>query len=145
MHIIGSNFTKISAERADKIGKLSGVSTDIEFLDIKKEKIDLLKDFESLSVQFRFSVNYKPAQEDGKDKDKSAQILIEGNFVLSVTADESKEILKHWKKQEIQPELKNILYNTVLRKCSIKALSLEEEFSLPFHIPFPQRQFKKES
>ncbi len=137
MKVIGLNFTKISATKDSNFQVGKSINTDIEFTDVAKESVSLLKeDSEALRVSFRFSVTY--LESDDKKSKKNAEIAFEGNIIVSGTKDESKDIQKAWKKKEIQNSFKVPLFNLILRKCSPKALQLEEELNLPTHIPLPQ-------
>ena len=121
------------------------IDTNIEFLSIDKEKNELLKDAEILPTQFRFSLSYYETDEKVKDKrgPKQGEIIFEGSLLLSTTKDEAKDILKSWKKKEIPQNLRQPLFNTILRKCTLRALSLQEELNLPSHINIPLLEFKK--
>lgn len=148
MQVIGFNFTKILAEHFPKFEGKSQIKTNIEFLDLEEEKILLLKDGEAVKVTFQYSIDHVEAKpkdaKDDKKKDKSektnkkGEIVIEGNIVLSATKDEMKEVQKSWKKKELPPAFKIPLFNLILRKCSSKALDLEDQVNLPLHLPFPQ-------
>mgnify|MGYP001576040919 FL=1 len=50
----------------------------------------------------------------------------------------SKEFIKSWKNKEIPKDRMINLYNFILKKCSVRALQLEEDLNLQPHIPFPQ-------
>lgn len=142
MQVIGFNFTKISANREKKINNLA-ISNNIQFLEFEKDKVEIIKDKEAIRVDFLFSIDYDDKIEKEKAKDKSkyipqAQVLFEGNILLLVSEDESKEILKGWKKKEITPNLRIFLLNFLLTKCTTKALSIEEDLNLPYHISLPK-------
>lgn len=139
MKIVGYNLTEIQAKK-DPNFKRSSINTNIEFTDIIKEKLEFLKDSEALKTTFKFSVNYK----DGKNKeDDQAEVSFKGFLMLSVSKDESKEFIKSWKKKEVPKNMVLPLYNFILKKCSIKALQLEEDMGLPSHLPLPQVQPQK--
>ena len=65
---------------------------------------------------------------------------------MSASKEDSKTLTKSWKKNEIPDGTKIPLFNVILKKCTTKALQLEEELLLPSHIPMPQLrpQSKKE-
>jgi hypothetical protein len=140
MQIIGFNFTKISAEKAPSF-KRTSINTHIQFSDMEKEKNDLLKDSDIIKLKFNFSVNYGDTD---KEEEKMGCVMFEGLMVLSTNKDETKEFTKSWKKKQIPKEYTVPLYNFILRRCSIKALQLEEDVSLPMHLPFPQVKPKSE-
>jgi len=142
MKIVGFNFSKISAERlSDKI--LKKPSTSIEFLDLQKDKVDLLKDSEVIKIYFNYSVNYDEQEKD-KSKDKDGEVVIKGDVVLSATKEEAKDITKSWKKKKLPATLNINLFNLILRRCTPKAIFLEDEIGLPIHTPMPRLQQKKE-
>ncbi|MEK6892836.1 MAG: hypothetical protein AABX07_01405 [Nanoarchaeota archaeon] len=139
MQLIGFNFTKISAEKTPQFKLGSAINTNIEFTGFEKEKIEILKDADALRVSFKFSISYI---EEEKKEDKNGEILFEGNLVLSATKEESKDMFKSWKKKEFPGQVRLFLFNIILKKCSTKALSLEEDIAIPYHIPMPQLQAK---
>ncbi|MCH7567832.1 MAG: hypothetical protein IIA87_00250 [Nanoarchaeota archaeon] len=134
MQVIGFNFTKISAERVLDFKK-SKVDIDIQFTNIEKEKIDLLKDSEALKVTFKHILNYNA--EDEKDP-KQGEIAFEGHLVLTVTKDESKEIMKTWKKKTLPNNITLLISNLILKRCASRAFQLQDELGLPSHIRVPR-------
>lgn len=111
------------------------MNTNVIFTNIQKEKLDLLKDNEALKADFKFSTEYQDF--DKKITDKN-EVYIEGFLYLSVDKEESKEFLKDWKRNEVPKDKVIPLYNFILKKCSIKALGIEEDLNLQPHIPMPQ-------
>ena len=145
MQVIGFNLTKIYGEKYPSFSK-AGVNNNIEFLNIEKNKLDILKDLEVLKVSFKYNLLYgdidKP--EETKEKDKKGEIYFEGNIILSTTQDEAKDFHKFWKKKEVPKSAIAPLYNLILRKCSIKAIILQEDLALPSpYLKLPQIQLKE--
>lgn len=136
MRIIGFNLTKILAEKAQSSSPTQKINTNIEFINLDKEKIDILKDNDVLKISFKFSIFYTESED--KKESKQGEIAFEGNVLLSTNKEESKEALKSWKKKELPSGFKIAMFNVILKKCTTKALFLEEEINLPSHIPFPQ-------
>ena len=157
MQVIGFNFTKIAAERPTELKK-GPINTNIEFLDLKKESVSLLKDMDAVKISFGLSIDYNENSEEQKNvnnkeskkenkKSKSfpsspqstpqAQIKFNGNIVLSVEKDELKDLEKSWKNKELPNATKIPLFNLILKKSSPKALQLQDELNLPSHIPLP--------
>jgi len=128
MQVIGFNFTKILAERIGKPeGKLN-IAMGINFQNLEKEETKALNK-EVLRTDFNFNINYQ----------KLAKFEINGSVYFIATPEKQKEILKKWNKEKkLSDEARVPLMNFVLTKCNIKALQLEEEFSLPSHIPLPK-------
>ena len=134
MQVIGFNFTKISAERIkDKITAKPG--TSIEFTDLEKEKVEILKDSEAIKITFKYSVDY----DDSEKKDNpEGTVLFEGKIILSVLKDETKDIIKAWKKKKLPQDLNIFLFNLILRRCTPKSIFFEDEIGLPIHTPMPK-------
>ena len=134
MNIIGFALTKISAEKISVFQTGYEVSTDITFTNIEKESIPLLNNLEALKVSFEYIITHAP-----KDKKSEAlgKILMGGAIVLSANSEEIKKALKDWKKNNIPADFKIGLFNLILKKCTPKAISLEEDIDLPSHVPLP--------
>lgn len=128
MNILGFHFTQISAERSEVIKKLEKISTNIDFKNIEKDKIELIKESNILKVFFEFKIDYEP---------KQATIILKGLLPISVTKEEAEVVLKDWKKKGLKEEFKVPIFNFILDKCSVKALQMEEELNLPKHIKLP--------
>ena len=145
MNIIGFNYHKVIADRSPSFKAPYHIDTNIEFLSIEKEKNALLKEAEILPTQFKFTLTYYIPDEKAKDKklQKQGEILFEGTLLLSASQEESRDLLKSWKKKEIPQHLRQPLFNTILRKCTLRALALQEEINLPSHINIPLLEFKK--
>lgn len=141
MKIVGFNFTKISSWRSPDF-KRTPISTNIEFKDIEKEKLEILTDQEALKVLFNFSIVYQD-KEAKKEEDKQGEVSFEGFLVLVATKEEAKDIQKNWKKKKLSPALQIPLYNFILKKCTPKAVFLEDELNLPSHMPIPQVSAQK--
>lgn len=142
MQLIGFNLLKILAQRTPDY-KRSSINTNIEFNEITEENMDILKDSNVLKISFIFSITYSdPDKSSDKTEDKDTknqgEVTFEGNMLFSVTKDESKEITKAWKKKQIPDQYRIPLINFIIKKCSTKALGLEDDLNIPLHIPFPQ-------
>ena len=136
MKIIGFNLDELHAKKSFDF-KRTSISTDIFFTEVEKTKLDVLKDSEALKISFKFTVTYKDGEKKEPQQDKN-EIIIQGSMLLMVSKDEAKEFLKSWKNKEIPKDKSLSLYNVILKKCSVKALQLEDEINLSPHIPFPQ-------
>jgi len=132
MQVIGFNLTKIHGEKLPSFSK-AGINNNLEFTNVEKDKVDLLKDLEVIKLSFKYILLYgnieKP--EETKEKDKQGEIYFEGNIILSATEDEAKDFHKSWKKKEIPKSSVAPLYNFILRRCSVKAINLQEDLTLP--------------
>ena len=145
MQIIGFNFTKVLAERILEIYK-PNISTNIEFTNIDKESINLLKDIESAGVSFKYALSYENTKDEESQKkkidSKSGELIFEGKIIISIDQEESKNLYKAWKKKELPNSFKVPLFNLILKKCTPRALNYQEELGLPNHIPMPRLERK---
>jgi hypothetical protein len=143
MNVIGFNFTKISSSRELRFPKGYEINTNIEFINMERESITILKELDSIRIDFTYAINY--TDEDPKKSKQLASIQFEGNILLTVSKEESKEILKNWKKKKPAASLKMAIFNLILKKCTIKALTMEEEIGIPPHHQhaIPQIRAKK--
>jgi hypothetical protein len=129
MRIIGFNFTKIDAEKFSNNLKGLKISTNIDISDIKEVNADFFKSKEDLIViEFSYTINYS---------ENIAKLYFKGNMILSLDPKEAKELLDKWKNKEISENLRLTIFNTILKKSTLKAISVEEELNLPPHIPLP--------
>ena len=136
MRIAGFNFTKVVAERSPDFEVGSNISTNIEFVDIKNEETDITReDSNALRVSFKFSVSYN--EKDKKDSN-NAEISFLGFIIIITTKDEANDILKEWKKKALPNSFRVPIFSFILKRCSARALQLEDELNLPLHVPIPQ-------
>lgn len=128
MRVIGFNFEKIGIERKKNLtGKLE-IKSNLQIESIEKESIEIAG--ETLKFSYIYSINYEPG---------FAEILFKGTVVaLPEKTEDIKQILKNWKKKKIEQNIKLPIFNFIISKCNLKALQLEEDFSLPSHIPLPR-------
>ncbi|MGA2130401.1 MAG: hypothetical protein ABSG05_02185 [Candidatus Pacearchaeota archaeon] len=129
MRILGFNFSKISVERLKgKQGELS-VNSNIDIEDIEELKDNILKGEEKpIQIDFIYTVKYDP---------EIAKIDLKGTIILSLEEQQAKDTLRDWKKKKLPDEFRNVVFNIILRKATIKALELEDEMNLPTHMPMP--------
>lgn len=144
MKIVGFNFSKILAERVNNLVNPS-VTNNVTFTNLKKDKLDLLKDEEVLKLSFKYSLLYsnKSDAKEINEEDKDAVVLFEGSILISALKDEAKEFEKSWKKKQV-PESKVVpLYNIIFKKCGAKAIPLQDELQIPSpFLKVPQAKVK---
>ena len=130
MKLVGFNFNKISVEKQrKKRPKELKIDTNIDISEITTPQSNILKTKEELlAVTFSHSITYKP---------DFAKLLLDGSVVLSLEPKTAKNVLKEWKKKKLPADFKVVLFNVILSKTNVKALELEEEVNLPYHIPLP--------
>ena len=138
MKTIAFNFTKVLAERPKKFKTGYRMSTNISFLNIEKEENAQEKeDAELIRVSFNYSVVYE-IENEAKGSENSGEVSLTGFIMLIASKKEAKDLLDAWEKKEIPNTFKVQLFNLILRKCSVRALQMEEEMGLPLHMPLPQ-------
>jgi len=134
MKLAGFNFSKINVERFSDNLKDIKINTKI---DISKIDKFLPPSFEKelLRVEFSYLLDYSP---------NFAEIEFKGAVLFYAEQEEIKEILNGWKKKKLSDTFQTTLFNLILRKTNVKALELEEELNLPFHINLPSLKKKEE-
>ncbi|MAG10973.1 hypothetical protein CMI44_01535 [Candidatus Pacearchaeota archaeon] len=134
MKLVGFNFNKISIEKFSNKSEKINAKMNIEIKEILKIKENVIKSKEDLlAIEFVYNIDYSP---------EFAKIEFTGTLLLSIDPKEAKEILKEWEKKKTPKEFRMAVYNIILKKANVKALSLEDEIGLPLHIQLPF--FKKE-
>ena len=128
MKIIGFNLLTILIKRKEKLEGQLKIDQNIDIIDIQKEEIQISKD-PALKIKFKFSINYS---------NDLAKLEFEGFLILLPEKKEFDELLKSWKDKKIPEESKVPLFNFIMNKCNIKALTLEDDMALPTHIPMPK-------
>ena len=129
MKVLGFNFTKINIEKLSEITKDLKIGTSIDVPDIKEIDSDMFKTKEKfLAVKFSHTINYEP---------DLAKLEFSGNVLISLDYEKVEEVIDMWKDKKMPEDFRLSLFNLIMRKCSIKALELEENVNLPYHIPMP--------
>jgi hypothetical protein len=134
MRIIGFNLTKIAIERKEEIQGQLNINQNIDIKDVKKEKVPISED-EAIKINFNLQIDYS---------EDSAKVNFEGHVVLLPTKEELTKFLDSWKNKQIPEDSKIPLFNFIMNKCNIKALTLEDDLNLPTHIPLPKLNPKQE-
>ena len=136
MKIIGFNLLKISVQRKEKSSGSIEIKQNINIDDISLDKLAVSTD-DVLKIKFTFSLDYDP---------DFAKVEFKGVVgVLSDKGDDFNSILKSWKSKDLPVDFRIPLFNFIMNKCNVKALSLEDEVSLPLHLQnsFPKVSAKK--
>jgi hypothetical protein len=128
MKIIGFNFIKVSIERKEKIDVNMNITQNIKIEELEKEKIPFSND-SALKFKFVFTVDYS---------NNNAKLEFVGNVIVICESNELKEFLNYWKEKKIPENLQVPLFNFIMSKCNVKAISLEDELGLPLHFPTPK-------
>ncbi len=129
MTIIGFNLAKILLERKEGFTGKIEIKSKADVTDIKKDPMKIAEGKEALRVSFDFLISYEP---------DFAKVEMKGFVLLLEEPKIAKQILNDWKKKKINNELKERVFNTILSRCNVKALALEEDLNLPPHFPLPQ-------
>ncbi len=132
MTIIGLNLKKISAERKGLVRGEIKVNTKMNISNVNKEDMQITSGKDVLSFEFDFIISYTAEKQDVAD------IIFEGNVLYVAEPKEAKKIIEQWKKKDIPKDIRVRVLNSILAKCNVKALILEDEMGLPAHIPLPK-------
>lgn len=131
MPIVGFHLEKTLAERTKKLQKGMKATHNITINSIENEDIEFGKSSkkQGLKFTFEYNVDYQP---------KIGQILIEGSVLYLDDEKTVKGILDAWKKdKKVNPEIAAQILNTAIVRCTVKALNMAQEVSLPPHMPIP--------
>lgn len=130
MKLAGFSFNKISVEKeATQRPEEVKINTNIEVTKIRVAKSDLFKSKEEmLVVGFSYEIAYEPS---------FAKIEFLGDVILAIESKIAKNIIKQWKDKKLPEGFRASLFNIILAKANIRALQLEDEMNLPYHIPLP--------
>jgi hypothetical protein len=128
MKIIGFGLTNIFGEKNEVTDVKLSLTQNIEVKNISKERLPISSE-EVINLKFLFSITY--ASNLGK-------VEIGGNMLIIPDKDELKDFLKAIKEKSIPEKVKPVIFNFIMTKCNIKALSLEDDLNLPYHIALPK-------
>lgn len=138
MPVVGLNINNIHAKKEVERFNQVKVRTNTEIKNVKVHNLIGLEK-EGLSIEFEFRTEY--VSED--EKEILAKIIIGGEVL--VIDEEHKEIFEKWKKDKALPENVSIqVINTLLDKCSKKALFLSDDLQMPPPIALPFARKKTE-
>lgn len=128
MPIIGLNYKKIHAEKADALTRVD-ISTTPKVIDVKKVKVSGLgQDIDVLSVDFEFLSKFEP---------KAGEISIQGT--LMYRTDDAENAVKMWKKDKKLPIEMNVeIINYIFSKIGVFALLISDALGMPPVIGLPK-------
>ena len=143
------NLEKVSGQ---KIITRSSLKKNYEFVQkaVKELPGELKESVEKIFIRLGVSLEIKKEsevkekeakdkkEESSKERNKEGNVLFEGKIILSVNKEELKNITKEWKRKNLPEEVKIPIFNLILRKCTPKAVQLQDEVNLPFHVPMPR-------
>jgi len=128
MRIIGFGIKRILGEKNIVQNVKLSISQNINIKDVYKEKLDI-NGQEAIGVDFIFSIVYS---------ENIGKVEVEGNLLIHPEKEDLKEFSKSIKEKSIPDKFKPIVLNFIMSKCNIKALSIEDEINLPYHVPMPR-------
>jgi len=128
--IIGFNFNKLNIERKKPLVQGMKVAYDLDISNVNDEEFPLAnKDQGVLTMEFDYSVKYNP---------DIAEVLMSGTVNYMLPKEEAKKVMAVWSKTKKLPKNVSVpVINRILDRCNIKALELEQDLSLPTHLPMP--------
>lgn len=134
MPILGVNIEKITASKDSPVKGKIEIKHNVKITDLQEAKLEISQDKQALRFFFDYQVDYEP---------KIGIISLSGDVLYVDETKKVKDMLAEWKKgKKIGQELATHVINTILTKCTIKALSLSQEVNLPPHLPLPKASTK---
>jgi len=132
--IINYRLDKIAVQKKSQPKGTMEAKNNLHITNITEEALSSLTKEKALNMQFAFSITYEP---------NIASLEIGGNITYMNDPKTIKDILENWtKNKKIKQEIATPVFNFILSKCNIKALRLEEDLELPFHVPIPRIKTK---
>ncbi len=120
---------KQSVERTEDFKGQLKITPNINIKSIEKFKSENSKQ-ESIKVDFKFEVDYNGL----------GNVSLEGRMFLIADSKIIKEVVDGWKDKKLDNEVNLVILNVIMQKASVKALELEDEIGLPFHVQLPRLQ-----
>ena len=129
MKLAGFRLNKITAERTGDSLEGVKVNTNIDIVEIKEIKSGAFKGKEQvLEIKFTYTLSYAP---------EFAKIELGGLLMVGIDFKESRDVVKEWKQKQMPDDFKVNLLNLIIRKSSVRALELEDDLGVPYHMQFP--------
>jgi len=132
MPIISFTFDRIDVQRKKTLEAPLKVKTSIKITDLKDEEVAISSGKKDMFLRFFFEylVDYQTSQ---------GSVLLAGNLLFAGKREDLEIAFKEWKKtKKFNPEISKDVLNNIFMRCNIKALSFEQEVSLPPHIVLPR-------
>ena len=129
MKLIDFRVKKISGEKTGESLEGTKINTNIDISEVDEVKSGVFKGKEQiLEIKFKYDLDYAPDY---------AKISFEGILLVGVDFKLSRDILKEWKEKKLPDDFKIDLLNLIIRKSGVRALQLEEDLNIPYHMKFP--------
>tara|TARA_Y100000310_G_C20653814_1_gene800908 strand:+ start:433 stop:873 length:441 start_codon:yes stop_codon:yes gene_type:complete len=128
--IVGFNFNKINIERKKKLVKGMKVKYNMDITKVSEQDYPAPSPQQGiLNFDFNFTVGYG---------ENIADLAIHGTVSYMIPKEEMKKVMELWNKTKKLPkEISVPIINLILDRSNIKALELEQDLSLPTHLPMP--------
>ena len=129
MPIVGFNFSKLDAEKHTNFMPKKKVNSDLRISSVEKEKINIGQSDDVVKFSFEFKVTYED----------SGSVSLVGHVLYMDEPKKIESLLKSWKDgKKIPVDLMELVLNTILFRCNLKALALEQDITLPPHFRLPR-------
>lgn len=123
LKLMGSRFTSISGKRQSNFKGNLSVNANIKITNIETVK----ETKEAIKVEYDFGIDYG----------ESGNVDLKGILFLYTDSKTIKILVKSWKEKKFDTPEHVKITNAIIQKATVKALELEEELGLPFHIRLP--------
>jgi hypothetical protein len=133
MAMVGFSFTKINAERRVANGQAINIESNAGIVGLTElPVIDPKKTV--LKFEFSFIVKYEP---------NAGKIELGGEVVEIYDKEFGSKILEHWtNEKKLHPEVMTGVFNAVLAKSNIQAITISRDLGLPSPIQMPRVDVK---
>jgi len=124
MSIVGFNINKIDVLKSEMSYANIQVANNINIKELLPANFNLGQAKQNgLKLLFEFSTVYG---------NNLAHIKLDGNVLLMASAENAKKILNDWNKSKrIDQKLLSVLINHINIRCSVQAVTLAKDVSLP--------------
>ena len=137
MPIVGFGFDRINVERKQQFSKEDKINNSLKIYEVKETKLKTSdkNEEDALTLLFEFGLDYG----------KAGILELKGHIIFYDSKDQIKEIYDFWEKNKRLPtEFSTHMFNFIMLKSTVRALSLEEEVGLPLHLRLPRFKVEKQ-
>ena len=134
MVLLNFGFTSINVQKKKTTGKKVNIKTGLAITDVGISKAVSPTDQKPFSVKFKYTAEYQP---------HAGSIELEGELIYLANKDDAEKITQQWKEKKQLPKAQAVpIYNRILHSCTVEALVLSREVSLPAPVNLPKLQVK---
>jgi hypothetical protein len=132
MTIVGFIFNTLEAKRADAFNARVPIQNNVNISDIQTAGFNIGSSKEQgLKISFDYSSIY--------GQEANACIKLAGHLLYMASSEDAKKVVDEWQKTKRLPKILTAgIVEHILQKCTIQALVVSKEMSLPAPISLPK-------